>query len=184
MYVGLIATRYATALDEFASANGEERRTYEEVLRLMAYYQADFDLRALFFSPVLPEQEKIDLLQRMLDGPMCASLEGFLRLVIRRHREHYVFFMFNSFAALYKKRHNIRDAELITAAPVDEGTVERFRRIARTDKRSEVNLRCEVRPELIGGFIFQMDDLRVDASLSSQFDRLKQKFCGKPNRIV
>lgn len=51
---------------------------------------------------------------------MSASLEGFVRLVLRHRREHYLYFMFYSFTDLYRRRHNIREALLVTAAPVDD----------------------------------------------------------------
>ncbi len=184
MYIGLIATRYATALVEYSSSLGEERQTYDEVQRLIAYYRADFSLRTFFFSPVLPADEKIHFFERLLDHQMSRSLEKFVRLVLRHHREHYLYFMFNSFVSLCKERHHVRDAMLITASPVKEEIVARFRQIARANTASEVNLRSEVRPELLGGFIFQVDDFRIDASLLRQYHLLKQKLCGKPNRIV
>ena len=39
-------------------------------------------------------------------------------------------------------------------------------------------------PDLIGGFIFTINDLRIDASIRRQLDTLKKQFIEKNRRIV
>ena len=115
---------------------------------------------------------------------MSASLEGFVRLVLRHRREHYLDFMFYSFTDLYRRRHTIREALLVTAAPVDDRFAERVCRAAESRTHGEVRLAREVRPELIGGFVFRMDDVLIDASVAAQLKLLRRKLGCKPNRIV
>ena len=38
--------------------------------------------------------------------------------------------------------------------------------------------------ELIGGFVFRMDDVLIDASVAAQLKLLRRKLGCKPNRIV
>lgn len=85
---------------------------------------------------------------------------------------------------LYKERHNIRDAVLQTAAPVGEEFVERLCRVAEARTHSEVHIRREVHPELVGGFVFRIDDVLIDASLAAQLKLLRRKLGSKPQRIV
>ena len=115
MYTGLIASRYASALAEFSAANGDEERTYDEVRRLIGLYRRDRSLRDVLFSPVVGDEAKLEVLRGAFGRPMSASLEGFVRLVLRHRREHYLYFMFYSFTDLYRRRHNIREALLVTA---------------------------------------------------------------------
>lgn len=83
MYTGLIARRYATALADFAAANGEERRVYDEVRHLAAVYRTDLSLRDALLSPVLPAAAKSALFRQVLDGTVSRTLEGFVSLVLR-----------------------------------------------------------------------------------------------------
>jgi len=182
MYTGLIASRYASALAEFSAANGDEERTYDEVRRLIGLYRRDRSLRDVLFSPVVGDEAKLEVLRGAFGRPMSASLEGFVRLVLRR--EHYLYFMFYSFTDLYRRRHNIREALLVTAAPVDDRFAERVCRAAESRTHGEVRLAREVRPELIGGFVFRMDDVLIDASVAAQLKLLRRKLGCKPNRIV
>ena len=184
MYTGLIANRYAKALAAYAAAGGEEQRTYDEVKRLIGCYREDTTLREALFSPILSAEKKLGFVCRSFGGRLCATLEAFIRLVLRHHREHYLYFMLYSYRGRYKERHNIRDAVLQTAAPVGEEFVGRLCRAAEARTHSEVHIRREVRPELIGGFVFRIDDVLIDASLAAQLKLLRRKLGSKPQRIV
>lgn len=184
MYIGLIAKRYATALDEFASANGEERIAYTQAQRLIACYRSESGLREYLFSPVLSVETKLDAVRLCFEQPLCKTLEGFVALVIGHRRERYLYFMLNSFEAIYRRRHNIRDALLTTAAEVDGKVVERIREAVQKKTGGEVHISSRTQPELIGGFVFRLDDVLIDASLAGELDRLKRQLCRKPNRIV
>ena len=93
--------------------------------------------------------------------------------------------MLYSYLSLYKRRHGILDAALMTAAPVSDETAERITGIVRMRTRSrEVRLHRKADESLIGGFVFRMDDLLLDASLSRQLNLLRKQLGRKQNRIV
>ena len=93
--------------------------------------------------------------------------------------------MLYSYLSLYKRRHGILDAALTTAAPVSDETAERITGIVRMRTRSrEVRLHRKADESLIGGFVFRMDDLLLDASLSRQLNLLRKQLGRKQNRIV
>lgn len=185
METGSIARRYATALADFAAANGEEQRVYDEVRHLTDVYAADPSLREALFSPVLSDAAKQALLRQVLDGAVSRTLDGFVSLVLRRRREKYLCFMLHSYLSLYKQRHGILDATLTTAAPVADEEAGRIAGLIRARMRNrEVQLRRKADPSLIGGFVLRFDDFLVDASLSRQLNLLRRAFGNKQNRIV
>lgn len=185
MNTGPIAKRYATALADFAAANGEERRVYGEVLHLIASYGKDPSIRAMLFSPVAPDAAKLALFRQVLDGEVSRTLDEFISLVLRRRRETVLCRIFYCYSSLYKQRHRILDATLTTAVPVSDEAAERIAGIAQMRTRSrEVRLHRKVDASLVGGFVFRLDDLLVDASLSRQLDMLRRKFGNTQNRIV
>lgn len=185
MYTGLIAARYATALADFAAANGEERAVYDDVMRLIAVYGEDMSVRTALYSPVLPAAAKHALLRQALDDKVSPTFDRFIRLVLHHRREKYLCFMLYSYVGVYKRRHGIIEATLTTAIPVSDEEADRIAGLAQMRTRSrEVRLCREVDPSLIGGFIFRLDDLLVDASLAHQLNVLHRRFGHKQNRIV
>ena len=65
-----------------------------------------------------------------------------------------------------------------------EAVLKRIDDFARRIDGGEVQIHQEVRPELVGGFIFRIGDLMIDASISTQIARLKRAFSQTTNRIV
>ena len=39
-------------------------------------------------------------------------------------------------------------------------------------------------PDIIGGFVFEVDDLRMDASVKGQMEKTREKLLDRNNRIV
>ena len=185
MYIGTIARRYATALADFAAANGEERAVYDDALRLIAVHDEDMSVRAALLSPVLPVTAKRTLLRQALDGEVCRPSDRVIELVLHHRREKYLCLMLHSYVGLYKRRHGIVDAVLATAAPVSDETAGRI--VSMTQMRThsrDVELHRTVDPSLIGGFVFRMDALLIDASLARQLENVRRAWGDNRNRIV
>jgi F-type H+-transporting ATPase subunit delta len=49
---------------------------------------------------------------------------------------------------------------------------------------TDMELNVLVNPEIEGGFIFDVNDYRLDASVATQLKRMKQQFIDKNRRIV
>ena len=93
--------------------------------------------------------------------------------------------MLHSYVGLYKRRHGIVDAVLATAAPVSDETAGRI--VSMTQMRThsrDVELHRTVDPSLIGGFVFRMDALLIDASLARQLENVRRAWGDNRNRIV
>ena len=47
-----------------------------------------------------------------------------------------------------------------------------------------MELQTDVDPSIEGGFVFDINDFRLDASIATQLKRVKQQFIDKNRRIV
>ena len=72
---------------------------------------------------------------------------------------------------------------LVTALPAD-GLKEKMEALFRQRTGADVQLEMKVDPEILGGFIFELDDLRLDASVASRFREIRRQLIEKNNRIV
>ncbi|MBO8475236.1 MAG: F0F1 ATP synthase subunit delta [Bacteroidetes bacterium] len=184
MDIGLISRRYAKALADYSAERGEDSKVYGEVQQLAELYRQDRPLHEALQSPVLPIKEKISALCHLSPAPLCKSLTDFISLVLRHHRENLLYFMFHSFMDLYRERHNIREAELYTAAPVGNGVEETLRSKIQELSGYTVNLHRKIKPAIIGGFVFRMDDMLIDASVASQLAVLRRNLGNEPARKI
>ncbi len=184
MDTGLISRRYAKALARYAAERNEDATVYGEIQQMSKLFRQERLLHEALQSPVLPVEEKISAFSHLSPAPLSKSLLDFIRLVIRHHRESCLYLMFFSFMELYRERHNIKEAELVTASPVAGEVEENLRRKMQEWSGCTVNITRKVNPALIGGFIFRMDDTLIDTSLASQLRLLKSRLGNEPIRKI
>ncbi|MBR5300911.1 MAG: ATP synthase F1 subunit delta [Bacteroidales bacterium] len=184
MNAGIVASRYAKALLKFVQETGNGEKVYaqvsvlafrmHEVMQLRDYIQKHHEIDVA---------KKLQLLEAALGEPLAMEICRFTNLVIARHRSEFFLRMLISFLVLYREAHNIKVGRLITACQA-EGLKERMEQLLHEKTGAEVLLEQKIDPEILGGFVFELDDWRMDASVAGQFRKIKAKLIDNTKRIV
>ena len=184
MEVGILSMRYAKAIIECAQEKGLEDRLYQEFLTLSHSFCEQPGLREALDNPVITTKEKLALVCTAADGDGKSTREfvRFITLVLRNRREGYLQFISLMYLDLYRKLKHIGTGKLITA--VDKETEDRIRSAAAHILHAQMELETVIDPSIEGGFIFDINDYRLDASVATQLKRVKQQFIDKNRRIV
>ena len=85
---------------------------------------------------------------------------------------------------LYRKLNRISTGRLETAVPVTPETERKIIDLIASETNGKVELKTSVKPELLGGVVFEMDSERLDASIATQLRNIKKQFVEKNKRIV
>ena len=185
MNSGLVANRYALALMAFAQQQGVLDRVHADVLALQKAL-AD------------------ELAHAGDDGILAASVETlspemrqFLRVVATNGRADCLPAMLRQFVRHFNQTKGIATASLQTAAPSpslereEVGTAAplpslktRLVELLREMGYAEVDITTSVNPDLLGGFILQIEDQRLDASLASQLSAVRKELEERNRRII
>ena len=193
--------RYAKAWLAYAQQTGTEEKMHALVERLSAQLEASPRLRQALQSPVVRAEEKLQLLctaattpatttsardaQQVQPTSVNREFTRFLTLVMRNHREEYLRFICLTFLHLYRQAHHIGVGRLTTAVPVSAEVAERIRsRAAAIIHAQQMQLITEVNPQIVGGFLFDINHYRLDASVATQLKQITQQFIDKNRRIV
>lgn len=195
MDIGVIAKRYARALLQYARLEKAEDVVYDEVRQFILDYGAVPRLREVLHDPLLAPAEKERILRQaaaVAGTAVSPVFSRFAALVVAHRREAYMLFIAHSYVDLYRQLKGIRIARLTTAVPVGPDVPRRLSQwaaaatapAAQGSAPGQVLVETEVNPDLLGGFIFQIDDRRLDASVASQFQQIKKQFIEKNKRIV
>lgn len=186
MDIGIISMRYAKALIEYVKGTGMEDHVYDEIRMLGRSLRKYPDLRRALDSPILTIREKYSLIctAAVGDGETSREFSRFITLVLRNRREYYLQYICLAFMDLYRRLKHIGVGKLITAVPVKREVWERIRDSASALLHTQMELHTEVDPTIEGGFIFDINDFRLDASIATQLKRVKQQFIDKNRRIV
>lgn len=184
MYTGTISMRYAKALLMFANESGVAGQVYQEALTLRKSFREIPELRHTMEKPLMTKVNKTALLEQASGGNISQQMQKFFRLVIREKREKYLAYIIQSFIDLYRKQEKIRVGKLTTAVPIATEEVERIRKIVVDSAGGTAEFTTKVDPSIEGGFIFEINTYRLDASVADQMRRIKQQFIEKNRRIV
>lgn len=168
--------RYAQAVFEIALESGELERCQadlEEVVRVVR----DEDLRAFLESPKIHFDEKSKLLSGQLHkiSPLLLNL---LYLLIVRGRLDMIGEIADEFQRLLNRHKGIELAEVTTAIPLAKEDEQKLARHLGNIVGKEVEIRPDVDPGIIGGFIARIGDRLLDGSTRSKLAALKKEMAG------
>lgn len=184
MNAGIVASRYAKALLKYVQEEGSGERVYSQV-RTLVHVMNEVPQMEKYITDVsdVSLERKLSLLSAALDGPLEPSVDRFLRLVANHRREEMFPRMLLSFIEQYRAANRIMVGRIVTAVHND-GLRGRLEDVFHDRTGAEVHLQEKVDSDIIGGFVFELEGCRIDASVGSQLQRLKRQLVEKNNRIV
>lgn len=174
---GKISIRYAKALLSSAKEAKVEEKVYSEMNTLESAFAQIQLLKQAMTNPTLTKEDKIKLLNSVFNNKASKLTQGFITLVVENGREDYFHRIALSFQELYRKDKNIVVTHLTTAIELDEPLKKKIINSVEEQENSKVELRTEVNPDIIGGYILDIDGKRLDASIIRQLSKL-YKYAG------
>lgn len=186
MDIGIVSMRYAKALMKYAKDTKTEDSMYAYMRMLECSFRTYTDLREALDNPILTIREKYSLISTAAagDAPVSREFSRFITLVLKNGRENMLQYICLAFLYLYRNSKHIGVAKLITAVPITKEEEERIRNSASTLLYAHMELQTEVDPSVLGGFVFDINNFRLDASIATQLKKVKEQFIDKNRRIV
>ena len=184
MNTGAISMRYARALLMFANEAGVAAKVYQEALTLRKSFREVPELKSAIEKPVMTRENKYRVLIQAAGGEITKQMQKFIDLVLQEKREKFLVGINQAFIDLYRKQEKIRVGKLTTAVPIAPEEVERIRKIVVESAGGTAEFATMVDPSIEGGFIFEINTYRLNASVADQMRRIKQQFIEKNRRIV
>ena len=174
MSFGLIPARYAKALLEFANENYSAETVYEEAKVIVLVLNKTKEVNLALRNPKLPVEDKRELMLKLTGKELSDSLKRFMDLLLQNNRESLLRQMMLKYIDFYREDNKINHTKLITAAPIDEETEQRFIKLIEAQVGGTVELEKHIRSEILGGFQIEVNHLRWDATLSGQLEQMRK----------
>ena len=158
MNEGVVSVRYARALLKLTAADGRGEQVCAQILH-------------------------------MLDNPgdIPSGLEqDIVRLVAlmkSKGREDLLVRVFRAYVKLFRESEGIVPAKLTTVVPSAD-LEERLREIFDRQAGKRLELKTQTDPDLIGGFVLEVENYVLDASVRHQLELVRRQFTDKNRRIV
>lgn len=172
-----LASRYAKSLIDLAIERGQLEEVFADMQWLQAVCKSNRDFVNLLRSPIIKADAKKKILEAVTTGKLGQLTSAFNALLISKGRESNLPEIIQSFIALYKSHKNIQVVKLSTATPISDSL--RSAIVSQVKKSSgfeNIELDEKVNPELIGGFVLQIGDKLVDASIAYDLRAVARQF--------
>lgn len=184
MNAGIIASRYAKAFLKYVQEAGSGEKVYSQTCILVQMINELPQMKDYLRDAAdVSFDRKVSLMSAALGTPVDASIVRFLKMVTSHRRVEYFPRMLLSFVYQYRTENNIKVGRLVTAVH-DESLRDRLENLFHDRTGAEVHLEEKVNPDIVGGFIFELEGYRLDASVSAHLDRIRRQLVEKNNRIV
>ena len=193
MNTGIIASRYAAALLKLVDETGSGEVVVSQAKAVITALKDFPDLRRLLSDPSVPDSKKISLLEVAATGDQSAApaispeLKRFFELLIRNGRIGDISLALKSFEDQYcQARGIVRGRLVLPSEPDDAASVleNKIRSLIESKTGKTLQLTTEVDETLIGGFVLEVEDKLLDASVSRQLERIRSQFVERNRRIV
>ena len=172
-----LANRYAKSLLTLAIEQNKLDAVYNDMEFLQSVAKQNKEFVVVLKSPVISPEKKESIIGAVTSGRISELTFLFIRLLIRKGREMNLPEITKAFIDQYKENQKIYPVTLTTATPVsDELKQSIVNQIKSQTALQNIELTTEVDDSLIGGFVLQIGDRQVDASIAYDLSIIRKQF--------
>jgi len=175
------ASRYVKSLLGLAVEKNALEAVHKDMLMFSKLVDSNREFLLMLRSPVVKHDTKREILEKIFKGKVHSLTMAIFDILTRKNREPLLPSIAREFHAAYNVYKEIGQANVVTAVPLDAALRSQLEDLVKKySEKKQVELLEKVDPEMIGGFILNVGDRQIDASIQSKIKALKVKFSQNP----
>jgi F-type H+-transporting ATPase subunit delta len=175
------ASRYVKSLIGLAIEKNVLENVHNDMQLFAKVSEENRSFNIMLKSPVIPHHKKSDILEKLFKSKVNPLTMGFFDIITKKNREPLLPAIAREFHNAYNEYKGIRKATVTSASPLDANLRTQFNDVVKKlSNKSQVELVERVDPEMIGGFVLNVGDRQIDASIKNKIKSLKVKFSQNP----
>jgi F-type H+-transporting ATPase subunit delta len=174
----ILAGRYAKTLIDIAQTDNSLESIYTDMVLLQKTCKGNAELTNLLRSPIINTDKKEKILTAIFGSHLHKTTMLFIDLMVRKGRENLLDEVANAFIEQYRTIKNIFKVKITTASAVSPAMYDYLlEKIKSTlPKTDNIELECDVKSDLIGGFILESKVALFDASILKGMKEVQRQF--------
>ncbi len=169
--------RYAKSIIDLATEKGQLEAVYNDMKYLQMATKQSREFVALLKSPIIKADKKQAILDAVTKGKVSDLTAAFTRLLVIKGRENALPEIVNAFIDQYNTIKGINKVKLTTAVEISEELKKDItRKMILEGGLGQVELDTKVDEDLIGGFVLEFNNNKVDASIQRDLRDVKKQF--------
>lgn len=171
------SARYVNSLLGLAVEKNALEEVHKDMQEFAKVCEENRAFTLMLRNPIIKHDKKRDILEAIFKGKVHSLTMAILDIITRKNREPLLPEIAKDFHFAYNRYKGVGQASVITAAPIDSALRAEFERIAlKLADKKKVELKETVDKEMIGGFVLNVGDRQIDASIKNKLKALKVKF--------
>lgn len=172
-----LASRYAKSLLDIATEQNSVEETLKDMQLIDAVVRHNRDFVVMMRSPVIKADKKISIINAVFAGKITPLTLTFIQLLINKGREQNIDEIATAFISQYRESKKIKMVTLTTATSVNTAVVDTLKaKLAAAFNGSSIEVETKVDPSLLGGFVLDMGDRQLDASILRDLNDIRKQF--------
>lgn len=174
-----VAGRYASALFELASENGQIAEIEADLAKVQSAIDASADFARMIRSPVISADDQARALSAVLAKlGVGSTTANFFGVLARNRRLFTATDVVRSFRALAAKARGEVLAEVTSATALTEAQLAELRAILKSSVGKDVKVAAKVDPSILGGLVVKVGSRMVDSSLKTKLSLMRHALRG------
>lgn len=172
-----IASRYAKSILELGIEQKKLDTLYGD-MTVLNEALANRDFKLFIKSPIINADKKQRVFTTIFGEQLDEISKSFFSILTRKGREFYLPEIVESFIHQYKKHNKITEVKLTTATQMGTAALEKIKKVLEDSKITDetVEIETSVDPDIIGGFVIELEDKLYDASVAHKLDQVRKNF--------
>ena len=176
-----VASRYVKSLLGLAVEQGVLEEVNKDMLAFERLCKENRAFTVMLKSPVIRHEKKRTILEKIFKGKVNPLTLAIMDILTRKNREPLLQPIAKEFHNAYNEYKGITKASITTTLPMDKDLRAEIEKIVKKiSNKKLVEIEEKVNKELIGGFILNVGDRQIDASIRSKLEKLKIGFSENP----
>jgi F-type H+-transporting ATPase subunit delta len=172
-----ISVRYSRAIFQSALEKKMLDKVYQDMIFISEICKI-VETKEFLHSPIIVPSKKEAIFHKMLGGNVEEITLSLIDLIVKNGRESFIPAIARVFIHETKKFKGITDSVLTTAVKVDDKVKKQITDLISEGFKTKVELKENIDPEIVGGFILQIDDNYIDASIRNKLRKIKKELIG------
>lgn len=176
-----VASRYVKSLLGLAVEQGVLDQIDQDMLLFSKVCDENRAFTLMLKSPIITHDKKWAVLQDIFQKKVNKLSMSIFKIITQKNREPLLPAIAKEFHNAYNVYKDIGKASIVTAFPLDDKLKAEIQGIAKKlSGKNQVELDEKVNKDLIGGFVLNVGDKQIDASVRSKIKTMKVKFSENP----
>ncbi len=174
MNTNRITVRYAKALYGFATEQKKDSVVKND-MELISEFVKISEFQNMLENPIIFPSKKSDIFISVFKNKICDVTLKFFKLLSENKREAYLGAIARNYIDIYRKKNNIKSAELLTAFTPDSKLKKDVSQILSEKFKSKIELTGKTDESIIGGFVLTVDGMQYNSSIAEKLKDIKNQ---------